>query len=207
MIQIILSILLGFYSNHILNESIIQHRHKKEIIIDCNFTFKEATSGIEIPKSILKQLTLLEVEYYSFDGKLHKGQIVINKSVLSDIKEIFAFIKKTKFPINKVVPIVKYNWSDEKSMIDNNTSSFNYRKVKGQKVLSAHSVGLAIDINPLLNPQYKHKSVFPPKGKYDPHKPGTILSGSELVKEFQKRGWQWGGYWQSSKDYQHFEKP
>ena len=207
MIHIILTILFGFYSNNTFIASTISQQQKNKIVTDCNYTFKEATSGIEIPKSILKQLTLLEVEYFSFDGNLHKGQIVINKSVLSDIKEIFAFIKKTKFPVNKVIPIVKYSWSDEKSMNDNNTSSFNYRKVKGQKVLSAHSIGLAIDINPLLNPQYKHQSVFPPKGKYDAKKPGTILSGSELVKEFQKRGWQWGGYWHSSKDYQHFEKP
>ena len=206
MIQLVLFIIFGFHSICFNNIAEPIQQQKSKIIIDCNYTFKEATSGIDIPKSILKQLTLLNVEYYSFDGKLHRGQIVINKSVINDIKEIFSFIKKTTFPVNKVIPIVKYNWSDEKSMNDNNTSAFNYRKVKGQKVFSAHSLGLAIDINPLLNPQFKHELVFPSKGKYDPKIPGTILNGTKLVKEFQKLGWQWGGYWKSSKDYQHFEK-
>ena len=89
---------------------------------------------------------------------------------------------------------------------DNNTVAFNYRKVKGSKVLSAHSYGMAIDINPIQNPHIKGKVIQPPNAKYDPKVKGTILRDSEIVKEFIKRGWQWGGRWKSSKDYQHFEK-
>ena len=75
--------------------------------MDCNFTFEEATDGLEIPSSIIKQLVLVDVEYYSFDEKLHKGQIVINKKASKDIKAIFEFIKEVRFPIAKVIPIVK----------------------------------------------------------------------------------------------------
>lgn len=176
------------------------------IIVDCNYSFKEAVSGIEIPKSIIKQLTLVEVEYYSFDEKLHRGQIIVNQKAAKEIKEIFEIIKSTRFPIAKVIPVVKYNWSDEASMNDNNTSAFNYRIVKGYKLLSAHSYGLAIDINPLQNPHIKGKIVNPIKGSYNIKVAGTILKESKLVSEFRKRGWQWGGRWRSSKDYQHFEK-
>jgi peptidoglycan LD-endopeptidase CwlK len=175
-------------------------------ISDCNYTFDEAVSGLDIPKSILNNLALVNVEYYSFDDKIHKGQIVVNKTVVSEIKEIFEFIKKNKFPINKVIPIVKYKWSDEVSMNDNNTSAFNYRKVKGQKVLSPHANGLAIDINPMQNPHVKSNKSIPPQALYNSKEPGSILKDSQLVKEFQKRGWNWGGFWKSSKDYQHFEK-
>lgn len=181
-------------------------QNENEIIIDCNYNFPESVRGIEIPRSILKQLILLEVEYYSFDKKLHKGQIVINKSVKKDVAEIFQIIKKMKFPIAKVIPIVKYNWSDVASMQDNNTSAFNYRKVAGQKVLSPHAYGLAIDINPMQNPHIKRGKVTSPNTTYDPNADGTIVKDSRLVKEFLKRGWQWGGFWKSSKDYQHFEK-
>ena len=55
-------------------------------------------------------------------------------------------------------------------------------KLKAQKVLSAHSYGLAIDINPLQNPHIKVKAVQPLKGKYDKNKPGTILRDSKLVR-------------------------
>lgn len=179
---------------------------QKEIIIDCSYTFEDAIGQIEIPNSIIIQLTLVDVEYYSFDEKLHRGQIIINKKAVGDIKAIFDFIKTSRFPIAKVIPIVKYNWDDESSMNANNTTAFNYRKVKGSKVLSAHSYGMAIDINPLQNPHIKGKVIRPQSGKYDPKVKGTILRDSKLVNEFVKRGWQWGGRWKSSKDYQHFEK-
>lgn len=181
-------------------------QNSTQIIIDCNYTFEEAIKGIEIPNSIIVQLTLVDVEYYSFDEKLHKGQIIINKKAVEDIKTIFDIVKTSRFPIAKVIPIVKYNWDDETSMNDNNTTAFNYRKVKGSKVLSSHSSGMAIDINPMQNPHIKSGKINPSNGKYDIKAPGTILRDSKLVNEFVKRGWQWGGRWRSSKDYQHFEK-
>lgn len=179
---------------------------KPDIIVDCNYSFEEAIAGLEIPAWIKKNLVLIDVEYYSFDNKLHRGQLVLHKRAEKDIKEIFEIVKSIKFPIDKVVPVVRYNWSDEASMNDNNTSAFNYRKVKGQKVLSAHSYGLAIDINPMQNPHIKRKTVQPANGKYDIKAAGTIVKNSRLVQEFRKRGWQWGGTWKSSRDYQHFEK-
>jgi len=177
-----------------------------DIIIDSDYSFTEAVSGKEIPKSILKQLSLLEVEYFSFDNKLHRGQILINKKVIKDIQEIFQFIKSSKFPIGKVIPIVKYAWSDETSMLDNNTSAFNYRLVDGNKVLSLHAYGLAIDINPMQNPFIKNGKRTPATAKYDEKTASTITRNSDLVKEFKKRGWMWGGLWRSRRDYQHFEK-
>ncbi|HEX9251635.1 MAG TPA: M15 family metallopeptidase [Ignavibacteriaceae bacterium] len=185
---------------------IINAQDKHEIIMDCNYTFEEAVAGIEIPESIINQLTLVDVEYYSFDEKLHRGQIVVNRKAAKDIIEIFDFIKTSRFPIDKVIPIVKYNWNDDSSMNDNNTTAFNYRKVQGSKVLSAHSYGLAIDINPMQNPHVKGKVLHPSEGKYDPKIKGTILRDSNLLQEFKERGWQWGGTWRSSNDYQHFEK-
>lgn len=206
MLNLIILFALTFYSNSFINSYNFVFQNEDKIIVDCNYSFDEAISGISIPQSILKKLSLVDVEYFSFDGKLHKGQIVVNKSVVKDIKEIFEFIKKSKFPIEKVIPVAKYNWSDEASMNDNNTSAFNYRKVAGQKVLSPHAYGLAIDINPLQNPLIKRNHISPSRAFYNEKVPGTILKNSKLVKEFQNRGWQWGGRWKSSKDYQHFQK-
>lgn len=183
-----------------------QVNNEQEVIVDCNYTFEEAVNGIDIPDYILKQLTIIDVEYYSFDNRLHSGQLVVNKKAAKDLKEIFEFIKSSKFPVDKVIPVVRYNWSDATSMQDNNTTCFNYRKVKGYKVLSAHSYGMAIDINPVQNPHIKRNINQPENGKYVKSNKGTILRDSKLVKEFLKRSWQWGGTWRSSQDYQHFEK-
>jgi poly-gamma-glutamate synthesis protein (capsule biosynthesis protein) len=35
----------------------------------------------------------------------------------------------------------------------------------------------------------------------------VIREGDLLVREFDRIGWQWGGYWASSKDYQHVAGP
>ena len=176
------------------------------LVIDADYTFEEALQGITIPVSVRNKLELLTVYYFSFDGLLHQGQIVVNKKIAADVKEIFEFIEKIKFPIEKVIPMVKYNWSDEMAMEDNNTSCFNYRFVSGTKILSMHANGLAIDINPRQNPYIKHNTNSPAGSSYRSGVTGTIEPHSDLVKEFKKRGWIWGGDWRSLKDYQHFEK-
>lgn len=183
-----------------------QYNHAEFLVIDSDLTLEEAIDGISIPQSIVNNLILVDVFYYSFEGNLHKGQLLINKAVKQDIIEIFEFIKETRFPIAKVVPIVKYDWSDEASLADNNTTAFNYRFVSGTRIVSNHAYGYAIDINPMQNPYIKRNKVLPEGAVYDPEVPGTITRDSQLVKEFKKRGWSWGGDWRSVKDYQHFEK-
>ena len=93
-----------------------------KVIIDSDCSLSQALSEITIPDSIRKLLTIVTVYYYSFDGRLHKGQIVINKNLAEDIKEIFKKIRQKKFPIDKVIPIYKYNWDDKASMKADNIS-------------------------------------------------------------------------------------
>jgi peptidoglycan LD-endopeptidase CwlK len=202
-ISIIIIIPCLLFVNNILG---LNNYQKDSVIVDSDMTLSQSLKNDSIPDSVKRDLDIVTVYYYSFDNKLHKGQVVIRKELVKDITEIFNEIKDSHFPVAKVIPIVKYNWSDIASMEDNNSSAFNYRNIKGTKVISLHSKGIAIDINPLLNPQVKHGEVSPPDAVYDPSKPGTLTANSVVVKSFLKRGWQWGGQWHSSKDYQHFEK-
>jgi hypothetical protein len=176
------------------------------IITDCNMSLDEALKGIVIPQKLKDNLELIDVEYYSMDSKAHKGQLLLAKDLSYEVKSIFEEIKNSKFPISKVIPIVKYHWSDSLSMLDNNSSCFNYRSVKGTKILSSHALGRGIDINPFLNPQFKRGKISPENAHYNPSIPGTLTESSIVVKAFKKRGWKWGGAWKSTKDYQHFEK-
>ena len=194
------------FSKSILEIKPFKQTDPLDILIDSNLNFDDAISGQNIPNNILEDLQMVEVQYYGFDERLHKGQLIAHKEVVDDIKEIFNFIKESRFPINKVIPMSSYDWSDEKSMKDNNTSAFNYRFISGTRVTSKHAYGLAIDINPLLNPYIKNEQSIPAGSTYDTTKAGTISSGSQLVKEFKDRGWKWGGDWINLKDYQHFEK-
>lgn len=176
-------------------------------IIDSNMTFQEAIKGTSAPKEVIDSLVLLDIDYYSFDNKLHRGQIVVNKAVAEDTKFIFNLMLQNKIPINKMFPMVNYDWDDDKSMEDNNTSAFNYRFVAGTKRLSNHALGRALDINPQLNPvYYSDGKMSPPNGKRDTTKNYTFTEKHIVVKELKKRGWRWGGDWTSLKDYHHFDK-
>jgi len=178
------------------------------IIVHSDMTLEKSLKGTKAPKEFLDSMILIDVEYYNFDEKLCKGQLVINKVIKQDIVEAFELIKKIKFPIEKVVPIVEYNWSDDRSMEDNNTSAFNYRFVANTTRLSNHSWGRAIDFNPVQNPAvYNDGSKAPKNANYNIKAKGTLTEEHELVVFFKSRGWRWGGDWTSLKDYQHFDKP
>jgi hypothetical protein len=177
-------------------------------IVHSDMTLEESLKGSKAPKEFLDSMIILDVEYYNFDEKLCKGQLVINRAVKQDLVDAFELIKKIKFPIEKVIPIVEYGWSDDRSMEDNNTSAFNYRFVANTTRLSNHSWGRAIDFNPVQNPAvYKDGSKAPKNSDYNTKAKGTLTEDHELVKFFKERGWRWGGDWTSLKDYQHFDKP
>jgi hypothetical protein len=180
----------------------------EEIIIDSSMNFSEAIDGTNAPPEIIDLLSMIDVCYYSFDGRKHQGQIIVNRELEEDVYDIFNFIEKTLFPVGKVVPIVAYQWNDHNSMADNNSSSFNFRVIKGTKKLSMHSLGKAVDINPVQNPVIYPNAIIVPEGaKYLPENRGTFTANNAIVQEFIRRGWHWGGNFDQPKDYHHFEKP
>lgn len=181
-------------------------------IVDSKMTFEEAIRK-GCPPEIEKNLRLVEVLYYSFDAKIHRGQLVVDRRLVRDVRKVFKVALEEKFPITSVIPISderffkdgKWN-DDDQSMLANNTSAFNYRVVTGGTTLSSHSYGFAIDINPVQNPYIKNGKTLPAGAVYDVNKPGTLSPDCPIVKTFLRLGWEWGGNWKTLKDYQHFEK-
>lgn len=159
-----------------------------------------------------KDLRILTLTYWNFQGKPATGTLIVNKKVSRQAVAIFKKLFEHGFMIEKMVPIEEYGGSDDASMAANNSSAFNCRDITLRPgVFSNHSWGRAIDINPLTNPYVKGDKVFPPAGrKYLDRThvaPGSILAGSYAVQLFKKKGWIWGGDWIDRQDYQHFEKP
>lgn len=169
-------------------------------------TLDEALAGKEIPSEIKNNLALIAVPYFSFSREVREGQLVVHTEVAQEVQEIFKKLLEIQFPIKQIVPVVAYDWDDDRSMADNNTSAFNYRLIFGTDRLSNHSYGRAVDINPVQNPYLQRDGkIVPPGARYDLAQPGTITA--DVVGLFTSYGWQWGGNWQEQKDYQHFEKP
>lgn len=178
-----------------------------EIVTDANMSRSEALKGVnpDCPEWILNNQAVIEVYYYGFDKKIHKGQIVADCRLADDIHSIFKVAFDMKFPIRHAKPITVYNWDDFESMRRDNTSAFNYREIPFSKRLSKHAYGWAIDINTRENPYFTKGAVYPEGAVYDPKAPGTLYTGHPVVTKFKELGWRWGGDWKS-KDYQHFDK-
>ena len=173
-------------------------------------SFKE---GCTVPR---QELRYLKVLHYNADGKIQLGEMVCHKDISDDLADIFHNLFKVRYPIERMMLIDNYDADDEASMNANNTSCFNFRRIAGTKRLSKHSLGKAIDINPLYNPYVRKRAdgtlvVNPKAGKRYANRSldfnYKITHNDICHKEFVRHGFVWGGSWRTRKDYQHFEKP
>lgn len=169
-------------------------------------------SNPNIRRSDLRYLRLL---HYDGIGHIRVGEMVCNKAIAGDLLDIFRELFKARYPIERMVLIDNYGANDERSMSANNTTCFCYRNVSGSKKLSKHSLGMAVDINPLYNPHCKTSrngkmTVSPSVARQYANRSRNfkykIERGDLLYRLFIKHGFRWGGSWRHSKDYQHFEK-
>lgn len=172
-------------------------------------------SYLENDNISLQELRYLRVLHMGFDGQTHIGELLVNVSIAEDILEIMAELYKNSYPIEKMLLIDEYDADDELSMSDNNTSAFNYREIAGTSRMSRHSLGAAIDINPLFNPYVKENGdgdikISPANGAGYADRSQEFeykIDENDLCyKLFMEHGFSWGGNWNSLKDYQHFEK-
>lgn len=172
---------------------------------------KSYHKGCPVKKSGLRRVRIL---YRGYDKKTHIGELITNKKIAKDCREIFQKLYFKKYEFKSVQPIDAYGGNDRKSMKADNTSCFNHRVVSGTTNLSNHAYGLAIDINPRRNPYVWWKNgkmkVSPKNGKkYADRKKKfahKITKKDACYKLFHAKGYFWGGDWKTIKDYQHFQK-
>lgn len=168
-------------------------------------SYPEEDAGIS-----LSDLRYLKLLYYDFGGRVRRGEMVCNKAIADDLLYIFKELYKAKYPIASIRLIDDFDGDDQRSMEANNTSCFNYRTKTSGTSLSAHARGMAVDVNPLQNPYVKGEIVEPEAAREYADRtvdfPHKITDDDLCCKLFRSRGFQWGGAWNSVKDYQHFEK-
>jgi D-alanyl-D-alanine carboxypeptidase len=159
------------------------------------------------------QLRRVDVEHIGFDGQTHRGELIVHEDLVPEVITIFEQLYRLGFPIEKIRTVDHYPAADDElSMEDDNTSAFNCRGIPGSNRWSQHAYGRAIDLNPLLNPCIYASGAFQPRNAapyLDRSRtdPGLLRNGGPAVHVFTDRGWQWGGYWTTPIDYQHFERP
>jgi hypothetical protein len=157
------------------------------------------------------RLRRVRLTYRGFDGKAHIGALIVNADTVPDVKGIFARLYAGRFPIRRMRTIDAYGGSDDRSMAADNTSAFNcrYAVAPGPPRWSAHAYGRAIDVNPVENPYLEGGRVLPPAGRAfldrTRSRRGMALPAGLFVRSFEAAGWEWGGRWAGSPDYQHFQ--
>jgi hypothetical protein len=165
--------------------------------------------GCPVP---IRDLRLVTVSYWTFDGRVKQGPLIINETAAADVLSLFRKLFDARFPIQKIALAAKYRPprpSDWYSTV-NVTASFNCRPVTGTTdVFSQHSYGWAIDINPMQNPYIGPdgdvlRAADLPYVDRSQYLPGMIHNGDVVVRAFEAIGWGWGGDWHSLKDYMHF---
>ena len=155
-------------------------------------------------------LRRLRLDYWGFDGRAHTGALIVNVKAVPSLTRVFSRLYAARFPIRRMRSIDAYGGSDERSLDADNTAAFNCRfaVASGPKRWSVHAYGLAVDVNPVENPYVLGSSVHPRAGRAyldrSRYRPGMAVAGRLLVRVFAAAGWQWGGRWTGSPDYQHF---
>ncbi|MEW5812447.1 MAG: M15 family metallopeptidase [Actinomycetota bacterium] len=158
-----------------------------------------------------EQLRRVELDHWGFDGRLHRGELVVDADITDAVIEVFAQLTALRFPIEKMRSANHYRGAeDELSMRDNNTSAFNCRGIPGSTSWSWHAYGRAVDINPRINPYVDSRGHIEPANgapwlDRTRRDTGMLHDGDPAVEAFVDRGWRWGGHWHTPLDYQHFE--
>jgi hypothetical protein len=182
-----------------------------------NIVFKRI-SGISYPVDCtvpLDELRYVVLQYIDFTGESQSGEMICNKALAQDIVEIFYELYQSGYQIESIKLVDEYNGDDTASMLANNTSCFNYRVVEGTTRLSNHAYGRAIDLNPFYNPYITYNkdgtvNISPKESEAYADRtasfPYKIDEDDLACRLFKQHGFKWGGNWNNSKDYQHFEK-
>ena len=182
---------------------------------------KDRITGISYPESgctvPYEDLAYVGLLYFDFDGEEQTGELICNQAVARDMVEIFYELYQNDYRIERVRLVDEYDGDDTASMADNNTSCFNYRVVDGTASLSKHAYGLAIDVNPYYNPYVVYNKngdgstyISPPGSEVYADRSQSFaykIDENDLCyRLFTEHGFTWGGNWNSTKDYQHFQK-
>lgn len=190
----------AFYISEITDE-IFARMEGKSFKADCT-----------LPREDLRYLHVL---HKNLNGETLEGELVVNVHIADTVLDLMRKLYEADYPIEKIRLVDEYDADDERSMADNNSSAFNYRVVSGTTTISTHGLGMAIDINPLYNPYITTRNgeqhVEPANGVPYVDRSGDYdykIDREDLAyKLFCEAGFEWGGAWKNSKDYQHFQIP
>lgn len=183
--------------------------HARVRKIDDEIRSRMGTSWMPGCPVAIQDLRVIEMTFWSFDGRIQTGELMVHRRYVDDVLGVFRSLFEARFPIERMVLANGYMGNDPPLALRNNTAGFNCRKSVGDGTWSEHAFGRAVDINPDQNPYVSPSGrVEPPFGRpwldRTRNDPAMIRSGDVVVRAFRAIGWRWGGTYRRSKDWMHF---
>ena len=158
----------------------------------------------------LDELRHVEVSFIGFDGLNHYGELLVHRDVADDMLEVFRGLHALQFPLEDLAIATTADLDAPATGDGNGSGGFVCRAAAGTTRWSAHARGLAIDLNPFLNPYVRDGRVIPELAtaytdRSDIH-PGMIAEGDAVTELLGNIGWTWGGNFRSLTDPMHFSR-
>lgn len=155
----------------------------------------------------LGKLRYVKVTFWGFDNRRHTGQLVVQTSVAKKVITVFRKLYDAKYRFEGIRLSTKSGVDAAPTGDGNDSGSYTCRAVTAGTSWSMHAYGLAVDINPFMNPYKKGSLVLPElASSYLTRSrkwPGIIHRGDVVYRAFASVGWKWGGDYRSLKDYMH----
>ncbi|MCP5032141.1 MAG: hypothetical protein GY939_10085, partial [Actinomycetia bacterium] len=156
----------------------------------------------------VEELRYVTLTFWGFDQRPHQGELILNAAVVDDVVGAFKSLYDARYPIEEMRIATQADLDAPPTGDGNNTTAFVCRVVTGGSSFSEHAYGLAIDVNPFINPYQRGEVVLPELATAyldrSQDYAGKITDGGVVVNAFDAIGWGWGGRWQSLDDYHHF---
>ena len=148
----------------------------------------------------LDELRYVTVSFRGFDGAAHTGELIVAASEADGIVSVFRALYAADFPIEEMrIPTTPTSTRTPPATATTPPPSCAGRRSAATS-WSAHAYGLAIDVNPFMNPYQRDDVVLPELAssylRRDWQRPGMFGPDSLVVREFARIGWSWGGAWQ-----------
>ena len=165
----------------------------------------------------LSSLRVLTVVYEGFDGRRHRGQLIVNKDAVRPLTLVFRRLYAMRFPIHHMQLTDTYGPRGDRPPDGDFTASFECRQASASPCTSAanrgtgswseHAYGEAVDLNPVENPYVgcgmtRDRASLP---YLDRNRFRRGMVTPAVTRAFAAAGWGWGGSWSgTTKDYMHF---
>jgi hypothetical protein len=155
-------------------------------------------------------LAWVRLTFWGFDAQRHTGELLVHRTVVRDVVEVFRVLYRVRFPQERVAIVRAWDPDAPSTGDGNGTGAFVCRASTGSTYFSQHAYGLAIDVNSFQNPYAKGRVLLPElassylaRGRV---RAGMVTADGPVVRAFARVGWEWGGSWRHSKDYMHFSR-